>query len=66
MKRRTWKPADTDYGAHSYPQPSATRADILRRIGERPTEDNRSLTARLFGDPPHGRSALDRERRVSA
>lgn len=36
-------------------------ADIAARLAEIP-EDHRSLTARTFGDPLPGRSALDRRR----
>lgn len=36
--------------------------DAIDAAARRPAEDARSLTARMFGDPLPGRSALDRRR----
>ena len=39
--------------------------EAAARLAEIPDTDRRSLTGVVFGDPPPGRSALDRERSCS-
>lgn len=48
-------------GRPSREDSAAGRADVMARLAEIPP-DTRSITARLFGDPLPGRSALERER----
>ena len=61
-KRYPWRQHHRTYNYAERHQ-TAFKADVAARLAEIPKEDNRTFTQRFCGDPPAGRSALDREGR---
>jgi hypothetical protein len=57
--RNGWVPKPAEYVPNHVTERRAQQDDVAARLAEIP-EDNRSLSARLAGDPLPGRSALDR------